>query len=141
MEWGIGKITGYMSMRYVVLLVLYSFFLFITGCNSSVAQDKLAPKEFDKRVKISSGHLIDVRTRDEFKEGHLQGAVNLDFYDPEFGERIKAFEKDKPIFIYCRSGSRSAKAAELFKEAGFAQVYELKGGIINWMEEQLLTVK
>jgi rhodanese-related sulfurtransferase len=141
MERRISKVTGTIFIKQGPLFILYSLLLFTFGCNSSNGQKKLSPKEFERRIKASSGNLIDVRTSEEYKDGHLIGALNVDFYDPKFKERIKELDRSKPTFVYCRSGKRSAKAIAMFKEEGFTQVYDLQGGILSWTEEQLLTSK
>lgn len=76
--------------------------------------------------------VLDVRTAEEFAGGHLQKAVPLDFYAPDFQERLNQLDKQKPYLIYCQSGRRSAKTLDLMKAAGFARVYELAGGFLAW---------
>jgi len=78
--------------------------------------------------------VLDVRTPSEFAEGHIEGAVNIDQGQSDFIERIKAdFPKGKRVAIYCRSGRRSANAAEELAAEGYSCV-NLKGGIIAWKE-------
>lgn len=81
--------------------------------------------------------LLDVRTKEEFEEGHLSGALNMDFLSEGFRLQVEQLPKDQPVFIYCRSGNRSAKAANLLREAGFQQIYDLKGGYLEWEKEKL----
>lgn len=80
--------------------------------------------------------LLDVRTEEEFEEGHLSGALNMDFLSEGFRLQVEQLPKDQPVFIYCRSGNRSAKAASLLREAGFQQIYDLKGGYLEWEKEK-----
>ncbi|MBS1153906.1 MAG: rhodanese-like protein [Myxococcaceae bacterium] len=81
-------------------------------------------------VKDQKALLLDVRTDDEFKARHLEGAVNIPVEDLE--KRIAELtDKKRPVVVYCKSGGRSAKAAALLKAAGFTQVHDL-GGIGNW---------
>ena len=75
-------------------------------------------------------HLVDVRTRSEFGERHLPGALNLPVQDLE-GRLGELGAKDQPIVLYCRSGQRSARAARILKAAGFTAVHDL-GSISNW---------
>jgi len=75
---------------------------------------------------------IDVRTPQEFNEGHIEGALNINFYDEKFLEQIATHDKSKPIFVYCRSGKRSSLASKGLIKLGFIEVYDLQGGIINW---------
>lgn len=77
--------------------------------------------------------ILDIRTPDEFSTGHIAGAANLDFYEPQFGAELDALDKDQPYLVYCRSGNRSASAIETMKSLGFTEVYELDGGIVSWV--------
>ena len=81
--------------------------------------------------------VLDVRTVDEFKEGHLEGAVNIDQSQNDFMEKVKAtLSADKTIAVYCRSGRRSANAAGRLAEAGYKAV-NLKGGILAWKDAKM----
>ena len=76
--------------------------------------------------------LIDVRTAKEFKSGHIKGAKNINVMGPTFINAVNKIDRKKPIFLYCRSGSRSAMAARRLVKMGFDQVYDLRGGYITW---------
>jgi rhodanese-related sulfurtransferase len=77
--------------------------------------------------------LVDVRTPREYRSGHLGNAINIDFYkNKQFVEAFETMNKEKPVYIYCRSGVRSAKAAHKLISMGFKKIYDLKGGILNW---------
>ncbi len=82
-----------------------------------------------------TGLLLDVRTDAEFIEGHLKGATQLNFYEASFEASLDAMDKNIPVFVYCRSGGRSGKAAKKMKEKGFKSVYNLEGGIIAWQRK------
>jgi rhodanese-related sulfurtransferase len=73
--------------------------------------------------------LIDVRTAEEFIQGHIPGAVNIDLQ--VLTNRLKDVPKDKAVVLYCRSGNRSGQAAGLLHQAGFTEIYDL-GGIGDW---------
>lgn len=89
-------------------------------------------KEFAELVNDSNVVVLDVRTADEFKEGHLVGAINIDQAQSDFIEKAKgALATDKTIAVYCRSGRRSASAAARLASVGY-KVVNLKGGIIAW---------
>ena len=81
---------------------------------------------------IPNGLLLDVRTDNEFAQGHLRGAQQIDFYRDDFAHALEKLDKDQPVFIYCRSGNRSGKAAKQMKAMGFSAVYNLEGGIGAW---------
>ncbi len=76
--------------------------------------------------------LLDVRTDAEFASGHLSGATQIDFYRDDFEEALSKLDKSQPVYVYCRSGNRSGKAAKQMKALGFKEVYNLEGGIAAW---------
>ncbi len=84
--------------------------------------------------KIDAGvQLLDVRTKEEWDEGHLNGAKRVTLSEDEFVQKVKAVvDPRKPILVYCRSGARSAKAAKQLRDAGFTDVQEMAGGILAW---------
>jgi phage shock protein E len=71
--------------------------------------------------------VIDVRTPAEYSEGHLDGAVNIDVQDPNFGTILSQLPTDGDYVVYCRSGNRSAQAVEIMKAAGFTNVVDAGG--------------
>jgi len=99
----------------------------------------ISPEELNS--KMDSIQLIDVRTPKEYKEGHLKNAVNINFYDNTFLEEMSKLDKSKELYIYCRSGNRSGKAAKKLGEMGFTKVYDLEGGIILWNKKSLEVIK
>ena len=100
-------------------------------------------KDFSKLLESPKVFLLDVRTQEEFDAGHLQNAVLIDFNSVDYVDKIKKIfiESNKEIIaIYCRSGRRSAMAAEQISKEGI-QLVNLKGGILDWMEKGFPTVK
>ncbi len=85
--------------------------------------------------------ILDVRTPEEFAEGHLADATNLDFYADTFRDELNQRDKDKRYLIYCRSGNRSGRTLNIMDELGFREVYNVSGGILRWEAEGLPTVK
>lgn len=78
--------------------------------------------------------ILDVRTPEEFSDGHLKNATLMDFYESSFSDDLAKLDKEKTYLVYCRTGSRSAQAAEMMIELGFKNVYNMVGGIIQWRE-------
>ena len=77
--------------------------------------------------------ILDVRTEDEFNEGFIANAINIDIHrGQDFVTEIEALDKNKNYFVYCRSGMRSAKACEIMNQLGFENAYNLIGGIAEW---------
>lgn len=87
---------------------------------------------FKGELKAQDAQLVDVRTPEEFAQGHLQGAVNMDFYAGDFQNQLKTLDPEKPVLVYCRSGGRSGNAATMLGEMGFKKVVDLQGGITAW---------
>ena len=76
--------------------------------------------------------VLDVRTPEEFAAGHLEGAVMIDFQSPSFAADVVALGEETPVFVYCRSGNRSAQAVAAMTQLGFTDLTELDGGIVAW---------
>ena len=94
-------------------------------------------KGFAELMNDSDVVVLDVRTAEEFVDGHLAGAVNIDYKQSDFVEQaVTKLPKERTIAVYCRSGRRSAGAAELLAKEGYRLV-NLKGGIIAWQEAQM----
>lgn len=81
--------------------------------------------------------ILDVRTADEFNEGHIEGAIMLDFYDPDFAAQIAELDPDVPYLLYCRSGNRSGQTADLMEQLDFADVADVDGGVLAWSDAGL----
>lgn len=80
--------------------------------------------------------ILDVRTEDEFNEGFIANAINIDIHrGQDFVNEIEALDKNKNYYVYCRSGMRSAKACEIMNQLGFENAYNLIGGITEWEGE------
>ena len=77
--------------------------------------------------------VLDIRTPEEFRDGHLPGARNLDFFAPDFRQRLEALARgDAPVLLYCRSGNRSGQAMRLLRQWGRDDVLHLAGGFRAW---------
>jgi len=92
----------------------------------------LTPEEFKTQILNKKIQLVDVRTPREFKMSHIKGAKNIDFYSGKFAAEFNKLNKNKPVYVYCRSGSRSRHASNKLVDMGFAEIYDLKGGIIKY---------
>ena len=120
-------------------LFFLAMLTFIAACSSSsnnvygqVINKKVEKAEFAKLMKKSGVQLIDVRTSREFSNGFIAGAKNIDYNGDSFEKQIKKLNKNKPVLVYCAAGGRSENAAELLKEWGFKEVYDLIGGYNSW---------
>ena len=80
--------------------------------------------------------ILDVRTPEEFSEGYIGNATNLNIYDANtFMSKIQSYNKENSYYLYCKSGARSAQACQIMSQLGFNNVYNLFGGITNWKGE------
>ena len=89
-------------------------------------------EQFKEVTAINNGILLDVRTKSEFKNGHIEEAGNLNYYALDFRKRLLLLPRNQPIYLYCNTGYRSEKAAEILIENGYADVYNLQHGIMEW---------
>ena len=112
-----------------------SFFSNLFGTKKDVS-DKikiLDPSTYSKAISGKKVQLIDVRTSSEYNGGHIKNAVNIDFFNRANFERyFEKLEREKPVYLYCRSGARSQKAARRLTGMGFTQIFDLKGGYMQW---------
>ena len=109
---------------------------------SEITQAKvslISPEKLNE--ELGSIQLIDVRTPEEFEEGHLENSRNMNYYDDDFKQQLSVLDKNQKVYVYCKKGGRSANAAELLSEMGFTEIYDLEGGIDNWKDKGLKTVK
>ena len=79
--------------------------------------------------------VIDVRTPEEYEEGHIEGAQNIDVKSGAFVTEIEKLSKSDTLLVYCRSGRRSLYAAQVMVSFGFQKIYDLEGGFLNWESE------
>lgn len=82
--------------------------------------------------KYPDAQLIDVRTAREYNSGHLADAINIDYNSPSFKTKVGELRKDKPVFVYCAVGGRSAAASYILKDQGFTHIIDLEGGVTDW---------
>ena len=121
----------------ITLIIMAMSATQISSCNSNDNITSVSASEFDKEIKANSVQLLDVRTPQEYAEGHIDGAFNINIQSDDFQQRAeKELSKDSTILVYCRSGRRSMEAAEMLTKLGY-KVVNLKGGIIEWKGDGL----
>ncbi len=109
-------------MKNIGYLILLLFIQISCTQTKSMSISELTPQNVENAV------LIDVRTPEEYAEGHLDNAININWYDKNFINQFKTIEKEKTIYVYCKKGGRSASAAELLTSSGYKNVIDLLGG-------------
>lgn len=125
--------------------ILLSALIFAASCGAAFAQDEASSKPaekkhyknigvefYDQLRQAKTNVVLDVRTRREYEEGHIPGAVLLDFNSPDFGKELAKLDKNKTYLVHCAVGGRSAKAARKMEEMGFQRVFNLLGGMRAW---------
>ena len=85
--------------------------------------------------------VLDIRTPQEFQDGHIEGAINIDYRSPTFGADLDRLDKAKTYFVYCRIGRRSANAIGTMTQKGFENIYRTSGDIVAWRAAGLPLVK
>ncbi|MDT0552951.1 rhodanese-like domain-containing protein [Urechidicola vernalis] len=133
-------------MRKLLSLAMLLVLVFATSCKSDEKKNEPAPIEEVVTVieTISTSELeklgndiqlVDVRTPEEFEQGYIKNAINLNVKSDEFLEQTILIDKSKPVYVYCMAGVRSTKAAEKLKDAGFTKVYNYTEGYGTWLDQ------
>jgi rhodanese-related sulfurtransferase len=78
---------------------------------------------------------LDVRSAEEYRSGHIPGAINIDYRSPSFEDQLAGLDREKAHLVYCRTGVRSQKALPIMKRLGFSEIYNLTKGIAEWQRE------
>lgn len=137
-------------MKNVILILFFVATSICLSCNKK--QERLSqPQEsvdqqtptievigvsaFEKGIIQDGAQLIDVRTIEEWEDGHLKNANHFQINNARWEDQIATLDKNKPVYIYCAKGGRSARSAKQLKNVGFTQIYDLEGGITAWKEE------
>jgi thioredoxin len=121
-----------MKLKIIILAIVT---LAITSCKGQPSKNiqTIDAVAFSKAIQATPNpQVVDVRTPEEFASGHLIQAQNVNWMNPDFVANSAKYDKSKPIFVYCKSGGRSHKAAEKLAELGFTNVIEMEGGILKW---------
>lgn len=114
----------------VVALGIGGIFFFILS-GSSLSQSLRAGDFLAQYEKTAGAVFLDVRTPDEFRSGHIEGAMNIDFENASFDSEIQKLDTTKTYFVYCRFGNRSGQALLKMEKVGIKNIYELKGGLTS----------
>ncbi|MDO5035203.1 MAG: rhodanese-like domain-containing protein [Actinomycetaceae bacterium] len=107
----------------------------LAGCSSDTSTREMPAQDQAQEQGVEMATIIDVRTPEEFQEGHLEGALNIDIQDPGFAAAIDELDPEGSYDIYCRSGNRAGQAIEYMKQKGFTNVRNL--GSVEQASEEL----
>lgn len=121
--------------------------LFLGGCSSAdttnsdeptaassvqATSEVVSAEEFAAVMAEPDVVTLDVRSPEEFAEGHIEGAINIDINGPDFAGEVAQLDPNVTYAVYCRSGNRSAAAVAIMEDQGFTDLYDLGGGIGSW---------
>ncbi len=140
------KLASYFAFFIFLLIIVNPVFSDQCSSKSAVSSETfyrdISPDKAEKIIKSGPKDLIilDVRTKDEFNEKHISGAINIDYYSPDFTSKLEKLDRTKVYIVYCKSGFRSKKSTEIMKKLGFKRIYNMLGGINGWIEAGLPTV-
>jgi thioredoxin len=124
-----------MIKKLFILAVSAASFFSVTAQNTKYKQ--VNPAQFEQLIKKPGGVLLDVRTQNEFKNGHITNSGQLNYYALDFRKKLLMLPKNEPIYLYCNTGWRSEKAAQILVENGYRNVYNLEHGIMDWELQNL----
>jgi rhodanese-related sulfurtransferase len=121
-------------MKSFTLSMLLLLFAGAVSCQSQPANTQLNAQQFEDGIRQPNIQLLDVRTAAEYKRGHLAKSLQADWNNrSQFEDRTQHLDKNKPLYVYCLSGGRSAAAASWLRAQGYKNVYELIGGFNGWV--------
>ena len=125
-----------MKKIFSTLLLLLNFTLVFSQAITNV--DAL---KFNELIQSGNGIILDVRTPQEYSRGHIANSALINIADRDFVNKISLLQKDKPIYLYCLTGSRSRVAANYMSQMGFTNIYNLQQGILEWQRNNLPVVQ
>ena len=121
-------------MKVIITAIICACLCVNTYAQKSIPAKEITVKKLQKKISRNI-QLVDVRSAKEFKEGHISNAINIELDAPDFEQRIQQLHKNKRVYLYCRTGKRSAKAAQKMDTLGFRKLYVLPTGIEGWNKE------
>ncbi|MBX2968190.1 MAG: rhodanese-like domain-containing protein [Cyclobacteriaceae bacterium] len=122
-----------MNKRFVFNLFGILALASVVSCQGQTGVQVLSVDAFEQKLNATPEKIIlDVRTNEEYVQGKMKNATQIDYYQRDFKTEVAKLDKTKPVFVYCASGLRSNSAAKILKHQGFTEVYDLKGGLNAW---------
>ncbi len=121
------------------LMMLLSFI--VGGCSQQKNYQSMTTPEFQQLLSDDAIQIVDARTPEEYRQGHIEKAVNMDIKTLDFDKQIQALDAGKPVAVYCKGGVRSKKAADKLSKAGFKKIYDLDKGLDDWIKHNYPVVK
>lgn len=127
----------------LILLLLLLFFL--SGCISNIENNSIPETQIVNDITVDEAYvliqnnnenqnfiILDIRTKEEYEDEHIQDSIMIDFYSDSFEKELDELDKNKTYLIYCRTGRRTGLTLDIMEELGFLEVYNMAGGITQW---------
>jgi len=124
----------------IVVVLLLTLTMVTTAAAGSAVKNVTVGKAqtlMKERAGKTDFVILDVRTPEEFAEGHLDGAVNLDVQARDFEKKLRVLDRKKSYLVYCRTGNRSRKATVAMEALGFRSIFHMNEGIVRWKQQSL----
>jgi rhodanese-related sulfurtransferase len=141
-------------MKRLLIILLVTAVILTVGCAKTTTPEPETPTQIIEDITTDQAStlieenqnnpdfvILDVRTPAEFDSGHIENAINIDYYSDTFQDELDSLDKDKTYLIYCEVGGRSKDALAIMKELGFMEAYNMLGGINQWKKDELPTTE
>lgn len=129
----------------IVWVIFFTMVIAGTALAAGSAVTNVTVGKAQKLIKERGGKtdfvILDVRTPEEFAEGHIRGAVNLDVQSPDFEKRLRPLDRSKSYLVYCRTGNRSRRATVAMGMLRFRSIFHMTEGIVKWKQQNLPLVR
>ncbi|MFL2642909.1 MAG: rhodanese-like domain-containing protein [Flavobacteriales bacterium] len=119
------------TLKYILIFSI----IFSCSLINNESINQMNSDELIDFIELNDAVLVDVRTEDEYNSGYIESSLNIDYFSNEFSVNADKLDKTIPIILYCRSGKRSSMSANKISKLGFKEIYNLEGGILEWIEE------
>jgi rhodanese-related sulfurtransferase len=121
--------------------IISGLFILMSSCTFAQNKNDIEITEFKTKIASQKYILVDVRTESEFDDGHIKGAINIDYFSSTFSDEISDLGLETPVLVYCKSGNRSGKAMKIMNDLRFKEVKNLIGGYKSWISGENLIIK
>ncbi|HKK76669.1 MAG TPA: rhodanese-like domain-containing protein [Saprospiraceae bacterium] len=129
------------------LILFFGLFLLVAGASCQqqggnapgdpATVEVISVENFAQDIAAEGIQVVDVRTQEEVDQGTITGAMHIDFFADDFQAQLEEkLDKEKPVYVFCRSGNRSNKAANMMADMGFTKVYDMDGGWVAWSKKE-----
>lgn len=127
-------------MKHSLITLIAAFLGSLLGCNAAEFKS-VTPPEFQEVIADTTVQVLDSRTAEEYADGHIARAINIDVLKDDFADiATKTLDARRTVAVYCRSGRRSKKAAQILTEKGYT-VIELNKGYLSWIDAKMPVTK